>query len=894
VAELTSTVRDLKKRMGSLAKLLDEAVTRRDDLETDLETERTAAAAKEQKQGEKIKILKENIEAIVADQTSHKKSLAKTKADKNAAEASLEKRRAALEAELESVKTAAAKKDEGQSATIGELSSQLATVREEVASYKQKLAESEKATEAAAKQLESRQKELEDEMAKEKAAADAELAKQQKTLLEVAEELKSVKAEVTSYKSQLQATRDEAAAAVKRLGVTAASAEKKVEERLATKGHKKAVEEAERVAKAEIDRMVQEAADALASAKAIEMEARNALDADKKAAAESALVKAEKEIKAAHEARDAAKKLAADAERQLKNQNELLTRVDELIRENGDVKKTVAQRDESVEALQKETTALRQMADEAASLAIKKQAEAEAAEAAVADKVTQTLEAAEVCVTTAERVRQEVEKSAETDAQLAADNLAAATARYEAAETNLASSNSKLEEMTAIAVLKESVDQDVEELTRETVKMTDAIAVLTEDLAVAKKYSADWEGKAVTARTELELRLRELSEAEENAVSWKVQVTSAVARAEHAESLLKKQTELLDEMAEMAAEKETAESQVVALSEQADAQAREIERLAAEAKTAREAAVEWEGKAIAAAAKVEQRASVAEDVAKKAEESAKEKQRIIEESQYVCAGVADEQAVAHAVDSQLDAINSAADYKVYEATRNVDALRRALSASSFAAQLWRERAERAGSEITAMREETDRAVRGAQGLELDGTDDAKKGSKKDSKKGSKKDSDEDAQSGLELPGANSMVPFGRLTRAAFATGKDLRSFVTTGPRIEPDRDPTVTKELDAVGLGAPIVGDYTRVDKYVREFKPPARNHGQNQTGNQVSFPWADDDHKKKVVPEIPAMTWDVDMENRNKQSLSFNPRRLGKVTQGMDKYAPDEGVIEA
>ena len=437
-------------------------------------------------------------------------------------------------------------------------------------------------------------------------------------------------------------------------------------------------------------------------------------------------------------------------------------------------------------------------------------------------------------------------------------------------------------------------DQVVEELTWETVKMTDAIAVLTEDLAVAKKYSADWEGKAVTARTELELRLRELSEAEENAVSWKVQVTSAVARAEHAESLLKKQTELLDEMAEMAAEKETAESQVVALSEQADAQAREIERLAAEAKTAREAAVEWEGKAIAAAAKVEQRASVAEDVAKKAEESAKEKQRIIEESQYVCAGVADEQAVAHAVDSQLDAINSAADYKVYEATRNVDALRRALSASSFSAQLWRERAERAGSEITAMREETDRAVRGAQGLELDGTDDAKKGSKKDSKKGSKKDSDEDAQSGLELPGANSMVPFGRLTRAAFATGKDLRSFVTTGPRIEPDRDPTVTKELDAVGLGAPIVGDYTRVDKYVREFKPPARNHGQNQTGNQVSFPWADDDHKKKVVPEIPAMTWDVDMENRNKQSLSFNPRRLGKVTQGMDKYAPDEGVIEA
>ena len=92
------------------------------------------------------------------------------------------------------------------------------------------------------------------------------------------------------------------------------------------------------------------------------------------------------------------------------------------------------------------------------------------------------------------------------------------------------------------------------------------------------------------------------------------------------------------------------------------------------------------------------------------------------------------------------------------------------------------------------------------------------------------------------------------------------------------------------------------MDKYVREFKPPARNHGQNQ--NQVSFPWSggatggdhdlDHDQKKKIVPEIPVMTWDVDIENRNKQSLSFNPRRLGKVTQGMDKYAPDEGIIEA
>ena len=878
VAELTSTVRDLKKRMGSLAKLLDEAVTRRDDLERDLEAERASAAAVEQKQSEKIKVLKENIEAIMADQSSHKESLAKTKADKDKERAELESRRADIEAELEKVKAAAKKKAEDQSATIGELSAQLSNVRDEVAAYKTKLAQSEKETEEARETLETRQRELEEEMAREKAAMDEEIAKQQKTLLEVAEELKNVKAEVTSYKSQLDDAKAETAAAVKQLGITAASVEKKVEKRL-DKGRKKAEQEAALAAKAEVDRMVKEAADALASAKAIEMEARNALDADKKAAAESALVKAEKEIEAAHEARDAAKKLAADAERQLKNQNELLNRVDELIRENGDVKKTVAQRDEAIEALQKETKTLREMADEATKLAVKKQSEAEAAEEKVAEKVTQTLEAAETCVTTAERVRQEVENSAVSAAELAAEQLAAAKARYRAAEENLKNSNAKLEEMTKIAMLKESVDQDVEELTRETAKMTDTIAILTEDLRIAKEYSTNWEGKAVTAQTELEKRLRELSEAEESAVSWKVQVTSAVARADHAEGLLRKQTELLDEMAEMAAEKESAEAQCVALSQTADAQAREIDRLAAEAKSAREAAVEWETKALAAAAKVETRASVAEEAARKAEESAREKQRIIEEADLVCAGVADEEAVAAAVDSQLGAIKGDADYKVYEATRNVDALRRALAASAFSAQLWQERAENAGLEIAKLREEMDYAIRGSKGLDVAASDDKKKANK------AKKESES-----LELSGANSTVPIGRLTRAAFASGKDLRSFVTLGPRIEPARDPTVTKELDAVGLGAPILGDYTRVDRVKKGFTPPARNNNQNGGGHNH-------DNNEKPKRRIPVMTWDVEQENRNKQSLSFNPRRLGKVTQGMDKYVKDEeseGIIQA
>ena len=42
----------------------------------------------------------------------------------------------------------------------------------------------------------------------------------------------------------------------------------------------------------------------------------------------------------------------------------------------------------------------------------------------------------------------------------------------------------------------------------------------------------------------------------------------------------------------------------------------------------------------------------------------------------------------------------------------------------------------------------------------------------------------------------------------------------------------MTKELDAVGLGAPILGDYTRVDRVKKGFKPPARNNNQNGGGD--------------------------------------------------------------
>ena len=80
-------------------------------------------------------------------------------------------------------------------------------------------------------------------------------------------------------------------------------------------------------------------------------------------------------------------------------------------------------------------------------------------------------------------------------------------------------------------------------------------------------------------------------------------------------------------------------------------------------------------------------------------------------------------------------------------------------------------------------------------------------------------------------------------------------------------------------------------EHYKKGFKPPARNNNQNGGGDNR------DDTNKKPERRIPVMTWDVEQENRNKQSLSFNPRRLGKVTQGMDKYVKDEeseGIIQA
>ena len=130
--------------------------------------------------------------------------------------------------------------------------------------------------------------------------------------------------------------------------------------------------------------------------------------------------------------------------------------------------------------------------------------------------------------------------------------------------------------------------------------------------------------------SELERTNRDLSEATENATSLKVQIASANARAEHAEESLKSQTTLLDEMAELQAEKEAARAAVVTLEQESEAKSNEIAILAKEAKVAAEAAMKWEGKAVAAQKQLEKRAKVAEEAAAAVKAVADDRLRALE------------------------------------------------------------------------------------------------------------------------------------------------------------------------------------------------------------------------------------------------------------------------
>ena len=131
----------------------------------------------------------------------------------------------------------------------------------------------------------------------------------------------------------------------------------------------------------------------------------------------------EKEIAAANEARDLALEAAANAQAQLENQTELLKQVDRLTTETGERAKEAAAKQEEIDALSAEVAKLRAVAADAKKAAAEGVAAAEAAENKIADRVTQTLQAAETCVSTAEQVKKEVERNAAEAGRVAAQTL---------------------------------------------------------------------------------------------------------------------------------------------------------------------------------------------------------------------------------------------------------------------------------------------------------------------------------------------------------------------------------------------------------------------------------------------------------------------------------------
>ena len=150
--------------------------------------------------------------------------------------------------------------------------------------------------------------------------------------------------------------------------------------------------------------MARKAAALLETAAELEETARAALAEDQSEISDAALAKAEKQIRAAEQARDAALEKQALTAQQLVNQTELLKQVDHLTIQHGEKDKHLAANAETIDALQAELATLRDHRAEAAKEAARSAAAAEAAEDKIASRVSQTLQAAETCVTTAERV----------------------------------------------------------------------------------------------------------------------------------------------------------------------------------------------------------------------------------------------------------------------------------------------------------------------------------------------------------------------------------------------------------------------------------------------------------------------------------------------------------
>ena len=769
IVELTATVRALKLRMSSLAKLLDEAVARRQTLEKELAAERERAEATAEELGD---------EAAAAT-ASLKEAMAEV---------------ATLEERLDETRE-----------SLGSTSGELAEAEAEVAELRREKEDLAEATEAARAEAQKRLKEATDARFELQATRET-LEATETARREIEASLKSVSAETEKrLEARLKAGVDDAAAAL------AASARR------------------------EADATARSAAALLASATEMEAKAREELARDADEASAIALRHAEKQVAAAIEARDLALESAAATEKRLRNQTELLTRVDALTEETSARAKLVAEREETIDAMKREIESLRETASAAAADAARGLSAAEAAENKIADRVSQTLQAAETCVSTAEKVKKEVERNALAAENVAAQQLEAATARANAAEENLRRSNERLDEVTAIAGRSEALSMKAETQAREIAQKAKLIQDLIEETNVAKDTIAHWEDKATNALVALETKNRELSEATENATSFKVQIASAMSRAAHAEESLRSQTELLDEMAELAAQKEAAQALIVTLQQEVEAREGEAARLAESARASAEAAATWQAKATAAESLVERRSAAAEAAAGAVRAAAEEKLRILEEGAGAAYARAEEAAVQAAVDARLAEIEMDAEQKVFAATRDAESLRRALAASNQGVELWREKAERAAAELEALF----------------------------------------ASDNLEARMNDLRGKGGRLTANAFSRGVDLRSFIVRGsPRVEAlaEASTPALEELESAGMGAPFHGRYALVDA------PHRRRELTREEATRLA---------REASAALPTPRWDPSEEAANKERLPFNPRARGLVGKKTDASEP-------
>ena len=294
-----------------------------------------------------------------------------------------------------------------------------------------------------------------------------------------------------------------------------------------------------------------------------------------------------------------------------------------------------------------------------------------------------------------------------------------------------------------------------------------------------------------------------------------------MARATHAEESLRSQTELLDEMAELAAQKEAAQALVVTLQQEVEAREGEVARLAESARASAEAAATWQSKASAAVNLLEQRAAAAEAAAGAVRAAAEEKMRILQEGE----GAAYARAEEEAVDAAEGAPRGDRDGRRAEGVFG-DARRRVAPPRARRVQPGRRAVARKGGDRR-------RRARGARRERRPGG-----AHERPAKQGRSSDRER------VLPRRGSEVVH--------------RARVPALEALAEDSLPALV-ELESAGMGAPFHGRYDLIDA------PNRRRELTREEAKRLA---------REASAALPTPRWDPSEEAANKERLPFNPAR--------------------